>query len=70
MPKCIELLPCDWLIDILCYQAIEQGPISVHHPKEVQLNLSLNLNSELTYSGNSEFSVIEQLKLVSLLNSK
>ncbi len=24
MPKCFELLPCDWLISNLCYQAIEQ----------------------------------------------
>ncbi len=24
MPKCTELLPCDWLISNLCYQAIEQ----------------------------------------------
>ncbi len=24
MPKCIELLPCDWLISNLCYQAIIQ----------------------------------------------
>ncbi len=24
MPKCIELLPCDWLISNLCYQAIKQ----------------------------------------------
>ncbi len=24
MPKCIKLLPCDWLIRNLCYQAIEQ----------------------------------------------
>ncbi len=24
MPKCIELLPCDWLIINLCYQTIEQ----------------------------------------------
>ncbi len=24
MPKYIELLPCDWLIINLCYQAIEQ----------------------------------------------
>ncbi len=24
MPKCIELLPCDWLISNVCYQAIEQ----------------------------------------------
>ncbi len=24
MPKCIELLPCDWLISNLCCQAIEQ----------------------------------------------
>uniref|UniRef100_A0A8C1QT80 Ig-like domain-containing protein n=1 Tax=Cyprinus carpio TaxID=7962 RepID=A0A8C1QT80_CYPCA len=23
MPKCIELLPCDWMISNLCYQAIE-----------------------------------------------
>ncbi len=40
--------------------------------KEVQPTLSLNLNSELTYSemGNSEFSVSEQLNCVSLLNSK
>ncbi len=40
--------------------------------KEVQPTLSLNLNSELTYSemGNSEFSVTEQLNWVSLLNSE
>ncbi len=40
--------------------------------KEVQPTLSLNLNSELTYSemGNSEFSVSERLNCVSLLNSK
>ncbi len=40
--------------------------------KEVQSTLSLNLNSELSYSemGNSEFSVTEQLNCVSLLNSK
>ncbi len=39
--------------------------------KEVQPTLSLNLNSELSYSemGNSEFSVTEQLNCVSLLNS-
>ncbi len=24
MPKCINLLPCDWLINNLCYQEIEQ----------------------------------------------
>ncbi len=24
MTKCIDLLPCDWLISNLCYQAIEQ----------------------------------------------
>ncbi len=35
MPKCIELLPCDWLISNLCYQAIEQvylikWPVSVY----------------------------------------
>ncbi len=34
MPKCIELLPCDWLISNLYYQAIEQvylikWPVSV-----------------------------------------
>ncbi len=40
--------------------------------KEVQPTLSLNLNSELSYSemGNSEFSVTEQLNCVSLLNFK
>ncbi len=40
--------------------------------KEVQPTLSLNLNSEFSYSeiGNSEFSVTEQLNRVSLLNSK
>ncbi len=40
--------------------------------KEVQPTLSLNLNSELSYSemGNSEFSVTERLNCVSLLNSK
>ncbi len=27
MPKCIELLPCDWLISNLSYQAIEHGPV-------------------------------------------
>ncbi len=35
MPKCIELLPCDWLISNLCYQAIDQvhlikWPMSVY----------------------------------------
>ncbi len=35
MPKCIELLPCDWLISNLCYQAIEhifliKWPVSVY----------------------------------------
>ncbi len=35
MAKCIELLPCDWLISNLCYQAIEQvylikWPVSVY----------------------------------------
>ncbi len=35
MPKCIELLPCDWLIRNLCYQAIEQvylikWPVSIY----------------------------------------
>ncbi len=35
MHKCIELLPCDWLISNLCYQAIEQvylikWPVSVY----------------------------------------
>ncbi len=36
MPKCIVLLPCDWLISNLCYQAIEQvyiikWPVSVQY---------------------------------------
>ncbi len=35
MPKCIELLPWDWLISNLCYQAIEQmylikWPVSIY----------------------------------------
>ncbi len=35
MPKCIELLTCDWLISNFCYQAIEQvylikWPVSVY----------------------------------------
>ncbi len=35
MPKCIELLPCDWMISNLCYQAIERvylikWPVSVY----------------------------------------
>ncbi len=35
MPKCIELLSCDWLISSLCYQAIEQvylikWPVSIY----------------------------------------
>ncbi len=39
MPKCIELLPCDWLISNLCYQAIEQvylikWPVSVCYNKQ------------------------------------
>ena len=25
MPKCIKILPCDWLISYLCQQAIEQA---------------------------------------------
>ncbi len=46
-----------------------QGPVSIRRFNQL---LSLNLNSELTYSemGNSEFSVTEQLNCVSLLNSK
>ncbi len=49
----------------------ERGP-GARFNKEVQPTLSLNLNSELSYSemGNSEFSVTEQLNCVSLLNSK
>ncbi len=36
MPKCNELLPCDWLISNLCYQVIEQAylikwPVSVYN---------------------------------------
>ncbi len=49
----------------------ERGP-GARFNKEVQPTLSLNLNSELSYSemGNSEFSVTERLNCVSLLNSK
>ncbi len=48
------------------------GSAGARFNKEVQPTLSLNLNSELSYSemGNSEFSVTEQLNCVSLLNSK
>ncbi len=47
-------------------------PPGARFNKEVQPTLSLNLNSELSYSEmeNSEFSVTEQLNCVSLLNSK
>ncbi len=36
MSKCIELLPCDWMVINLCYQAIEQvylikWPVSVYN---------------------------------------
>ncbi len=42
MPKCIELLPCDWLISNLCYHAIEQvylikWPVNVHQIKSNQI---------------------------------
>ncbi len=44
MTKCIELLPCDWLISNLCYQAIEQvhlikWPVSVYtiHIKKIRM---------------------------------
>ncbi len=30
MPKCTELLPCDWLISNLYYQAIEQVYIYIY----------------------------------------
>ncbi len=35
MPKCIELLPCDWLISNLCYQAIEQVLYLIKRPVSV-----------------------------------
>ncbi len=46
--------------------------LGVRFNTEVQLTLSLNLNSELTDSemGNSEFLVSEWLNCVSLFNSK
>ncbi len=52
--------------------SIERTCPGARFNKEVQPTLSLNLNSELSYSemGNSEFSVTEQLNCVSLLNSK
>ncbi len=56
-----------WLYSRVC-----TGSTGACFNKEVQPTLSLNLNSELSYSemGNSEFSVTEQLNCVSLLNSK
>ncbi len=62
-----------WHRGIVSYIGINNTAISgARFNKEVQPTLSLNLNSELSYSemGNSEFSVTEQLNCVSLLNSK
>ncbi len=64
---------CLQLSDSYCSLKINGFSLSgARFNKEVQPTLSLNLNSELTYSqmGNSEFSVTEQLNCVSLLNSK
>ncbi len=49
MPKCIELLPCDWLISNLCYQAIEQvylikWPVSVYFMLHINIYF-ISLNS-------------------------
>ncbi len=56
----------------LIYHIFRKVAPGARFNKEVQPTLSLNLNSELSYSeiGNSEFSVTEQLNCVSLLNSK
>ncbi len=60
-----------WTTKIQKYSYVYHRP-GARFNKEVQPTLSLNLNSELSYSemGNSEFSVTEQLNCVSLLNSK
>ncbi len=66
--RCRATLLCLFILKI-AYLVIRPG---ARFNKEVQPTLSLNLNSELTYSemGNSEFSVSERLNCVSLLNSK
>ncbi len=48
MPKCIELLPSDWLISNLCYQAIEQVYL-IKWPVSVGFQLLKSLWSSLTY---------------------
>ncbi len=55
MPKCIELLPCDWLISNLCYQAIEQvylikWPVSVYIVNIGKRVKALSLNSPVLLS--------------------
>ncbi len=73
---CCEMLFCFCVsalskVGVLMTSADDKIP-GARFNKEVQPTLSLNLNSELSYSeiGNSEFSVTEQLNCVSLLNSK
>ncbi len=64
--RSIILILCDIFIIVVavCDFAISGARFN----KEVQPTLSLNLNSELSYSemGNSEFSVTEQLNCVSV----
>ncbi len=63
MSEKVNFNPC---IYTLLYPNLTPG---ARFNKEVQPTLSLNLNSELTYSemGNSEFSVTEQLNCVKFI---
>ncbi len=58
-----------WAVRAIAYHTSAACP-GARFNKEVQPTLSLNFNSELTYSemGNSEFSVTERLNCVSLLS--
>ncbi len=47
MPKYIELLPCDWLISNLCYQAAEQVHL-IKWPVSVYI---ISVNFYLTFFG-------------------
>ncbi len=48
MPKCIELLPCDWLISNLCYQAIERVYL-IKWPVSVFYNVTYFCDAKLNF---------------------
>ncbi len=59
MPKLIELLPCDWLISYLCYQAIEQVYLKVAGECIVVVVCLLNRTESMKAVTFSIYSAIE-----------